>query len=83
MRRDVKRDRRYIHVLRREEERMAEKGEGREACFRLSFDVADPFLAIARRSPADDHVGLGLGLRLDHRSRQKFKRSRDALIATR
>ena len=44
---------------------------GREACFRLSFDVADPFLAIARRSAADGHVGLGLGLRLDHRSNKK------------
>ena len=27
--------------------------------------MADPFLAIARRSAADDHVGLGLGLRLE------------------
>ena len=67
----MKRDRRYIDFLRREGDRMAEKGEGREACFRFSFDVADPSLAIARRSPADDHVRVGLGLRLDHRSTRK------------
>jgi hypothetical protein len=71
MRKDVKRDRRYIDVLQKEEERMPEE-RGREACFRLSFDVADPLLAIARRSAAEDHVGLGLGLRLSSLDKKSY-----------